>query len=63
MVADLVKAVQDGERTSCDVDQARRAPEIGFAIHHSSRENGARVALADVDRSLRVESYPWGNEA
>ena len=63
MVADLVKAVQDGERTSCDVDQARRATEIGFAIHHSSRENGARVALADVDRSLRVESYPWGNEA
>lgn len=62
MVEDLAKAVQSGGRTDLDIDRARRATEIGFAIHHSSRENGARISLADVDRSLRVESYPWGNE-
>ncbi len=62
MVEDLVNVVQGGDRTACDVVQARRATEIGFAIHHSSRESGARINLADVDRSLRVESYPWGNE-
>ena len=62
MVEDLAQAVNNGQRTDLDVDKARRATEIGFAIHHSSREKGARVAIADVDRSLRVESYPWGNE-
>lgn len=61
MVEDLIQAVL-GSRTACDVDEARRATEIGFAICDSSSKNGARVALSDVDRSLRVESYPWGNE-
>ena len=62
MVADLVRAVQEGGRTACDVSEARRATEIGFAICSSSARNGARVRLPADDRSLRVESYPWGNE-
>ena len=62
MVRDLVEAVHRGGRTACDIDPARRATEIGFAIHDSSKKGGARVVLSEVDRSLRVESYPWGNE-
>ena len=63
MVADLVRAVKDGGRTACDLPQARRATEIGFAIWSSSQRDGARVRLPADDRALRVESYPWGNEA
>ena len=63
MVADLVRAVKEGGRTACDVPQARRATEIGFAIWSSSQRDGARVQLPADDRRLRVESYPWGNEA
>ena len=62
MVADLVEAVRSGGRTACDIEQARRATEIGFALHNSSSEARARVALPAVDRALRVESFPWGNE-
>ena len=63
MVADLVRAVKEEGRTACDVPQARRATEIGFAIWSSSQRDGARVRLPADDRALRVESYPWGNEA
>ena len=63
MVADLVRAMKEGGRTACDVPQARRATEIGFAIWSSSQRDGARVRLPADDRGLRVESYPWGNEA
>ena len=62
MVRDLVQAVQTGGRTACDIDQARRATAIGFAIHHSSRQEGAQIALANVDKTLQVNSFPWGNE-
>jgi predicted dehydrogenase len=62
MVQDLVQAVQTGGRTACDVEQVRRATEIGFAIHLSSRRDGARVTLPAEERSLCVESFPWGNE-
>ena len=62
MAQDLVQAVQQGNRTACDIDQARKATEIGFAIHVSSTQNGAKTHLPAVDRSLQVESYPWGNE-
>ena len=58
-----VRAVKEGGRTVCDVPQARRATEIGFAIWSSSQRDGARVRLPADDRGLRVESYPWGNEA
>ncbi len=62
MVADLVTAITEGKRTACDIDQARRATEIGFAIHQSSIANGSRIDLPVLDRSLRIESFPWGNE-
>lgn len=61
-VHDLVRAVQTGGQTACDVEQARRATEIGFALHLSSAASGARVDLPAADRSLRIESTPWGNE-
>ena len=62
MVKDLVQAVQTGSRTSCDVGHARRATEIGFAIHASSAAGGAKIDLPVEHRSFRVESFPWGNE-
>ena len=62
MVSDLVGAVREGRMTACDRDQARRATIIGFAIHHSSREGGKRISVSEIDRNLRVESFPWGNE-
>lgn len=62
MVQDLVQAVCHGTRSQCDIDQARRATEISFAIHNSAALNGARVILPAIDRSLVVESFPWGNE-
>lgn len=58
IVADLLA----GGPTRCDVDHVRRASEIGFAVHQSSREGGRRVSPAEVDRALRVASFPWGNE-
>ena len=61
-VQDLVQAVNTGGRTACDIDEARRATEIGFALHASSAAGGARVGVPVADRSMRIESYPWGNE-
>jgi predicted dehydrogenase len=63
-VADLVAAVQagGGAKTACDVDEARRASEIGFAVHSSHAASGRRLRLEEVDRTLRVPSLPWGNE-
>lgn len=62
LVADLVAAMRNGGRTACDVEGARRATEVGFAIHASSAAGGRRIAMAEVDRGLRVESFKWGNE-
>jgi predicted dehydrogenase len=62
IVRDLAQAVQSHGSTACDVDAARRATEIGFAIHASSLRDGARVPVPVPDRSLRIESFPWGNE-
>ena len=45
MVRDLVQAIKTGGRTACDINQARRATEIGFAIHHSSKQGGAKIAF------------------
>ena len=61
-VQDLVQAVHTGGSTACDVDEARRSTEIGFALHASSAAAGARVEVPVADRSMRIESYPWGNE-
>ena len=62
MVEDLVRAVREGGRTACDIAEVRRATEIGFAIHSSSAQRGARVCVPAADRQLRVESFPWGND-
>ena len=62
MVRDLVEAVAGGGRTACDVEEARRATEIGFAVHLSHARSGARIELPAADRSLRIPSFPWGNE-
>lgn len=62
MVRDLVQAIKTGSRTKCDVDQARRTTEIGFAIHESSKKIGAKVDLPVTERLLCIESFPWGNE-
>ena len=61
-VHDLANAVRNGGTTACDLDEARRATELGFAIHTSHAADGARIDLPVADRSLRVESFPWGNE-
>ena len=61
-VQDLVQAVLTGGGTACDIDEARRATEIGFALNASSVAAGARVEVPVEDRSMRIESYPWGNE-
>jgi predicted dehydrogenase len=62
MVRDLVAAVASHSTTACDIEQARRATEIGFAIHISHMRDGARVPLPAVDRTHSIPSFPWGNE-
>ena len=62
MIGELIEGVRTGKRTSCDIDRARRATEIGFAVHASSSQGGKRVTLPLSDRSLRIESLKWGNE-
>jgi len=62
IVRDLVDAVASGGRTACDVEEARRATEIGFAVHLSHARQGARIDLPAADRKLRINSFPWGNE-
>ena len=62
MVRGLIKAITNGGRTSCDIEQARRATEIGFAIHESDAAEGAKVDLPLKNRTRRIDSFPWGNE-
>lgn len=62
MVQDPIQAMKNNNRTACDIVQASRATEIGFAIHNSSAQNGAKVSLPTANRSLRMKSFPWGNE-
>ena len=61
-VADLLDAIERGGQTVADVHCARRATEIGFAVHQSHREGGRRITPDELDQALRVESFPWGNE-
>jgi predicted dehydrogenase len=63
-VIDLVMAIraEGGASTACGVEEARRASEIGFAVHASSAAGGRRLRIQDVDRQLRIPSLPWGNE-
>lgn len=61
-VEDLVNAIARGSTTLADIHVARRASEIGFAVHQSHREHGRRIAPDEIDRDLRIASFPWGNE-
>lgn len=62
IVQDLLDAIASRGNTACDVEEARRATEIGFAVHLSHAQKGARVDLPAADRDLRIPSFPWGNE-
>lgn len=61
-IRDLVNAIRTGGKTACDVEEARRATEIGFAIHASHDRKGARVPIPVKKRDKRVDSRPWGND-
>jgi predicted dehydrogenase len=61
-VVDLLSAMDCGRSTLADLDCARRATEIGFAVHQSDRAGGRRINPAEIDRDLRIASLPWGNE-
>lgn len=61
-VRDLANAVRTGGNTALDTLEATHVTEIGFAIHASSDAGGARVEIPVVDRALRVEGPPDGNE-
>jgi predicted dehydrogenase len=61
-VEDLLGAIEHGGETMAGLGVARRATEIGFAVHQSHREGGRRIAPAEIDRTLRIPSLPWGNE-
>lgn len=62
MVMDLINALETGSATHCDLDHARRATEVSFAIHLSHTQNGRRITLPATDRTLAIPSFPWGNE-
>ncbi|MEZ4866623.1 MAG: Gfo/Idh/MocA family oxidoreductase [Caldilineaceae bacterium] len=62
MVADLVGVLEYGGATGCDIEHARRATEIGFAIHLSHAQAGRRITLPATERTLTIPSFPWGNE-
>lgn len=62
MVRDLIQALEAKTATACDTEHARRATEIGFAIHLSHAQHGSRIALPAADRTLSIPSFPWGNE-
>ena len=61
-VRDLAHAVLTGGKTALDTPEATHVTEIGFAIHASSGVGGVRVEIPVVDRALRVEGPPDGNE-
>ena len=62
VVQDLIKAIKQQRPTHCDLACARRAMELTFAVHQSSREGGRRVTPAEIDPELRITSLAWGNE-
>ncbi len=61
-IRDLVDKARNGGRTACDVEETRRATEIGFAIHASNALGGASVPFPIQNRAIRIDSRPWGNE-
>lgn len=61
-IVDLLTAMDCGRATLAGLDCARRATEIGFAVHQSDRAGGRRISPAEIDRDFRLASLPWGNE-
>ena len=61
-ISDLVDSIRFGSKTSCDLEETRRATEIGFAVYASNQENGVPVPLPAKNRQIQVNSLPWGNE-
>ena len=61
-IRDLAGKVKNDGRTACDVEETRRATEIGFAIHASAALGGAEVSFPVQNRTIRVDSRPWGND-
>ncbi len=59
---ELIKAIRTGGRTLCDVEETRRATEIGFALHASNDLGGARVSIPVENRAIRINGRPWGIE-
>ncbi|MDE0448743.1 MAG: Gfo/Idh/MocA family oxidoreductase [Spirochaetaceae bacterium] len=62
LVRDLARAVRTRGATQCDVEQIRRATEIGFAVHESHAAGGAAVTLPVADRTRRIDPRAWGND-
>jgi len=61
-ISDLVNSIRFGRKTSCDIEETRRATEIGFAVYVSNQQNGVPVPLPTKNRQIQVNSFPWGNE-
>ena len=62
LVRDLAQAVRTRGTTQCDVEQVRRATEIGFAVHESHAARGAAVTVPVADRTRRIDPRAWGND-
>ena len=62
LVRDLAQAVRTRGATQCDVEQIRRATEIGFAVHESHAAGGGAVTLPVADRTRRIDPRAWGND-
>src|SRR5262249_13224392 len=61
-VEDLFDEIGRATEPIPDLGVARRAPEIGSAAPQPPREGGRRITPAEIDRDLRIASFPWGNE-
>ena len=61
-ISDLVQSVLVGSKTSCDIEETRRATEIGFAVYASNQQDGVIVPMPTKNRNIQVNSLPWGNE-
>lgn len=54
-------AVRTDGKTMCDVEETLCLTEIGFAFHASHHLGGARVKMPVTNRTLCIDSRPWGN--
>ena len=61
-ISDLVQSIRFGSKTSCDLEETRRATEVGFAVYASNQQSGIIVPIPTKERDIQVNSLPWGNE-